>query len=129
MVLDLAITNVYDAPRVGADFWIVGDQYDGNPLLHVEPLEDGHDLLARLGVQVASGLIGQDDGWLIHKSARDSHPLLFAARQLVGLMAHAIRQAYRSFYRRPRRLLGELKHPKRFAGKLARYFRLWGKGA
>lgn len=40
-----------------------------------------------------------------------------------------IRQAYRSFYRRPRRLLGELKHPKRFAGKLARYFRLWGNSA
>jgi len=37
-----------------------------------------------------------------------------------------IRQAYRSFYRRPKRLLGELKHPRRFAGKLARYFRLWG---
>lgn len=40
-----------------------------------------------------------------------------------------IRQAYRSFYRRPRRLLGELKHPKRFAGKLARYFKLWGASA
>ena len=40
-----------------------------------------------------------------------------------------IRQAYRSFYRRPRRLIGELKHPRRFAGKLVRYFRLWGKGA
>ena len=40
-----------------------------------------------------------------------------------------IRQAYRSFYRRPKRLIGELKHPRRFAGKVARYFRLWGKGA
>lgn len=40
-----------------------------------------------------------------------------------------IRQAYRSFYRRPRRLLGELKHPRRFAGKLARYFKLWGASA
>ena len=40
-----------------------------------------------------------------------------------------IRQAYRSFYRRPRRLLGELKHPRRFAGKLVRYFKLWGASA
>ena len=40
-----------------------------------------------------------------------------------------IREAYRSFYRRPKRLIGELKHPRRFAGKLVRYFKLWGKGA
>jgi radical SAM superfamily enzyme YgiQ (UPF0313 family) len=36
-----------------------------------------------------------------------------------------IRQGYRRFYRRPRRLVRELRHPARFAGKVARYFTLF----
>ncbi|MFM7299058.1 MAG: B12-binding domain-containing radical SAM protein [Planctomycetota bacterium] len=36
-----------------------------------------------------------------------------------------IREAYRRFYRRPRRLVRELRHPLRLAGKVARYFTLF----
>jgi radical SAM superfamily enzyme YgiQ (UPF0313 family) len=40
-----------------------------------------------------------------------------------------IRAGYRRFYRRPRRLVRELRHPARLAGKVARYFRLFQKRA
>lgn len=36
-----------------------------------------------------------------------------------------IKQGYRRFYRRPRRLVRELRSPARFAGKVARYFTLF----
>lgn len=40
-----------------------------------------------------------------------------------------IREAYRRFYRRPKRLLRELRHPMRLAGKVARYFNLFKRPA
>jgi anaerobic magnesium-protoporphyrin IX monomethyl ester cyclase len=40
-----------------------------------------------------------------------------------------IREAYRRFYRRPKRLVRELRHPLRLAGKVARYFTLFRKRA
>ncbi|MCC7013648.1 MAG: radical SAM protein [Planctomycetes bacterium] len=40
-----------------------------------------------------------------------------------------IREAYRRFYRRPSRLMRELVHPLRLAGKVARYFTLFRKRA
>jgi radical SAM superfamily enzyme YgiQ (UPF0313 family) len=40
-----------------------------------------------------------------------------------------IREAYRRFYRRPKRIARELKHPVRLAGKVARYFTLFRKRA
>ncbi|MBM3975858.1 MAG: radical SAM protein [Planctomycetes bacterium] len=40
-----------------------------------------------------------------------------------------ILEGYRRFYRRPRRLVRELRHPMRFAGKAARYFTLFTKRA
>lgn len=38
-----------------------------------------------------------------------------------------IREAYRRFYRRPKRLARELRHPVRLAGKVARYFTLFAR--
>jgi magnesium-protoporphyrin IX monomethyl ester (oxidative) cyclase len=40
-----------------------------------------------------------------------------------------IRQAYRRFYGRPKRIARELKNPVRLAGKVARYFTLFKKRA
>jgi len=40
-----------------------------------------------------------------------------------------IREGYRRFYRRPRRIVRELRHPVRFAGKVARYFTLFRRRA
>ncbi len=40
-----------------------------------------------------------------------------------------IREAYRRFYLRPRRIVRELRHPVRMAGKMARYFTLFARRA
>ena len=40
-----------------------------------------------------------------------------------------IREAYRRFYRRPKRLVRELRHPGRLAGRVARYFTLFRRRA
>lgn len=40
-----------------------------------------------------------------------------------------IREGYRRFYRRPKRLVRELKNPVRFAGRVVRYFTLFAKRA
>jgi len=40
-----------------------------------------------------------------------------------------IREAYRRFYRRPKRLVRELRHPGRLAGRVARYFTLFKRRA
>lgn len=46
-----------------------------------------------------------------------------------GEIEEKIREGYRRFYRRPRRILRELQHPVRFAGKVARYFTLFRRRA
>jgi len=40
-----------------------------------------------------------------------------------------IREGYRRFYRRPKRLVREMRHPLRFAGRVARYFTLFARRA
>jgi hypothetical protein len=40
-----------------------------------------------------------------------------------------IREGYRRFYRRPKRIVREMKSPLRLAGKVARYFTLFRKRA
>src|SRR6476661_63500 len=60
------------------DVVLVRDQHDGVALA-VQLVEQGHDLSAGLRIQVAGGLIGQDDGGLIDQSARDGHALALTA--------------------------------------------------
>ena len=40
-----------------------------------------------------------------------------------------IREGYRRFYRRPQRMLRQLKNPGRLAGRVARYFTLFRRRA
>ena len=46
-------------------------------------------------VEVARGLVGEDDGRGVHQGAGDGHALLLAAGELVGRVAPALRQAHR----------------------------------
>ena len=71
---------------------VVGDHDDGGPL-GVDAAEQAHDAVGGLAVQVAGGLVGDDDLGLVEEGAGDGDALLFAAgelvRHLVGLAAHA----------------------------------------
>ena len=48
------------------------------------------DLLAGVGVEIAGGLVGHEDGRVVGQRAGDGDTLLLAARQLTGAMAQAI---------------------------------------
>ena len=64
------------------------------PARRVSLLEQGHHLGSGLGVQVAGGLVGEDQGGIMGQGARHRHPLLLAARQHVREAAGAIRQPH-----------------------------------
>ncbi len=50
--------------RILGDVGLVRDEDDG-VALGMQSVEEGHDLVAGLGVEVAGGLVGQDDGGLL----------------------------------------------------------------
>ena len=52
-------------------------------------VEERHDLEAGFGVEVAGGLVGQDDGGAVDQRAGDGDALALAAGELVGLVVHA----------------------------------------
>src|SRR5436190_24315163 len=56
VALDAAVANVDGAVGVVGDVLLVGDQDDG-VAFRVQPLEEGHDLVAGGGVQVSGGLV------------------------------------------------------------------------
>jgi hypothetical protein len=73
------------------DILLVGHDHDRLPLI-VEFLEQPDDLDGRLGVQVARGLVGEQDRGLVDERPRDRDPLPLPARQLVGAVPHPVAQ-------------------------------------
>src|SRR5271165_4236687 len=70
----------------------VGYLDDGRALF-IQPLEQLHDLLSLCGMQIAGGLIGQQQARLVNDRARDADQLLLATRQLAGkeiFLAHDV---------------------------------------
>ena len=59
------------------------DEHDGVATL-VQIGQSGHDDVPGLGVQVAGGLIGEDQRRVVDECPRDSDPLSLASGQLVG---------------------------------------------
>ena len=75
---DLAVADVDDAVSVLGDIGFVGDEDDGVAFC-VELIEEGHDFGAGLGVEVAGGLVGEDDGRTVDEGAGDGDALALAA--------------------------------------------------
>ncbi len=62
----------------------------------MKAVENVENLLARRLVQVARGLVGQQDGRLVDERPGDRHALLLAARQGVRFVGHAVRETHRT---------------------------------
>ena len=75
-----AVADVDDPLSVWRDVGLVGDEDDRDPLVDVQRLEERHDLLARVRVEVASRLVGEDEGGVHHQRSRDRDPLLLPSR-------------------------------------------------
>src|SRR5579872_2632894 len=74
------------------DVLLVRDHDDRAPLL-IERPEHLHDLVAGCRIEVAGGLVGQDDLGVVDKCAGDCDALLLAARKLEGAVIQPLAQA------------------------------------
>ena len=86
---DFAVAHVDDAVGVQGDIVFVGDEHDGVALL-VEAFEQRHDFVTGGGIEVAGGLVGQQDRRVVDQGASDRHALALTAGELVGLVVHAL---------------------------------------
>jgi hypothetical protein len=59
----------------------------------VDAVEQLHDPDARLGIEVAGRLVGQQQRWVMDEGARDRDALLLAAGELVGIAVELGREA------------------------------------
>jgi len=85
---DDAVADGDDAVSVLGDVWLMGDEDDGVSL-GVEVVEEGHDLVAGLGIQVAGGFVGEDDGGPIDEGSGDGDALALATGEFIRLVHHA----------------------------------------
>ena len=89
---DEAVVKSNNAVGVLRDVGLVGDDEDG-VADGMQVIEEGHDLVAGLGVEVPGGLVGEDDGGVIDQGAGDGDALALSAGELVGLVVHARAEA------------------------------------
>ena len=69
---------------------VVRHHDDGLLELPVEPLEQVEDLVGRLAVEVAGGLVGEQQRRVGDDRARDRDALLLAARELARVVVEAV---------------------------------------
>ena len=89
LVDDPAVGEEDDPVGVGRGDRVVGDHHDGLAVGVDGVAEQLQHLGARPGVEVAGGLVGEDDARAAHQRPGDRHALLLAAGELVGLVARA----------------------------------------
>src|SRR5690348_5481788 len=81
---DDTVLVVNHAVGILGDIVLVSHEND-SVALALQPIEQGHNLDAGLGVEVAGGFVREDDGRLVHQSARDGDALSLSTGEFVGL--------------------------------------------
>src|SRR5262249_25747020 len=79
---DLAVSQLDDPLRLTRRERVVGDQDDRELSVRVETAQQLENRLARLRVEIAGRLIGQNEPRLGYQGTREGQPLRPAARQL-----------------------------------------------
>ena len=87
VALDLAVPDVDGAVGVVGDVLLVGDEDDRVAVAAWRRSKRRMISSPGGGVEVAGGLVGEQDRGLHHQGAGDGHALALAARELVGLVA------------------------------------------
>src|SRR5438270_4525996 len=85
--LDFTVANMNYAMGMQSDVMLVRDQ-DDRVAFVMQALEQRHDLVAGGGVEVAGGLVGQQNRWTIDQRARNCDTLPLATGELVRLVIH-----------------------------------------
>src|SRR5574338_780671 len=68
--------------------------HDHRLSLGMQLAEDRHDLGARGAVEVAGGLVRQQDAGPVHQRPGDGHALALPARELVGAVVHPVPESH-----------------------------------
>src|SRR4051812_31725362 len=66
------------------------DEHDRGAGLSVEHLEQLDDVRAGLAVEVAGGLVGEEEARRVAERSRDCDALLLATRELIGKVMQAV---------------------------------------
>ena len=91
--VDAAVTEADRPAHLRGDVGLVGDEDDG-AARGVEVVQEGEDVRGRGRVEVAGGLVGQEERGLGHECPGDGDALLLAARELARLVLGTIGQAH-----------------------------------
>src|SRR5712691_2265502 len=78
VALDDSVFDMNHTVSVFGDVVLMGDQNDGVSFA-VKTVEQSHDFISSLGVEVASGLVGQNDGGAIDQCPGNRHALTLAS--------------------------------------------------
>src|SRR5437879_8947845 len=90
---DLAVAHVENAIGDLGGFGVVGDHEDGLVELAAGLAEHLEDSIGVFGVEVSSGLVGEDDGGTVDQGAGDSYALLLASREFIRPVTEAATDA------------------------------------
>src|SRR5450759_2644333 len=80
---DLTIFQVEGAVDIFFNHWVMRRNKQGNFFFGHDAAENGQDLSSGTTVQIAGGLIGEDQFGLVGQSPGDGHALLLPTRQLI----------------------------------------------
>ena len=86
----LAVAEVQDALPKARSFGIVSDHEHGLAQFTVGALQHFQDGAGILGVEVAGGFVGKDDGRLIDQGTGERDALLLTAAEFIGAMVEAL---------------------------------------
>src|ERR1700760_2606829 len=75
---DHAVFDMDDAVGVLGDVGFMGDEHN-SVAFAVQLFHESHDFIAGLRVKVAGGLVGEDDGRIIHERASNGNALALSA--------------------------------------------------
>ena len=81
--VDLAVEHINDAGSINGEGWVVCNHNNG-VTFPVDGFQLLHDGVGAAGVEIAGGLIGENNLGIADDSSRDSNALLLATRKLVG---------------------------------------------
>ena len=79
---DEAVLHPDDPRRVAGDAEVVGHENHGGAVLLLETAEEFGDLGGVLAVEVAGGLVGEEDGGIVDEAAGDRRALAFTSGEL-----------------------------------------------
>jgi hypothetical protein len=88
-----ALFKVDQAPGARGGLGVVRDHHDGLAEFAVQLVQQVQHLGGGGAVEVAGGLVGDDQRRVGHQCAGDGHALLLAAGELVGVVVGAVGQA------------------------------------